>query len=143
MPIYLPAPTHNPSGPDGKGWNRIAIHGMCMDECALMPKTLAAFFDALDTRKARYGSFGTCVNNGNCGECNVLKKRRNWKWFGDEILVRVAENGTPWVMNRPDRGWEEYGVPTKWSDLLQIDSVEFNLWRDKFGSGVMMRRFKA
>ena len=61
MPIFLQAPKHDPKGADGKGWNRMAIHGdMCLDECALKPKTLAAFLDAQDTRKVRYGLFGAC-----------------------------------------------------------------------------------
>ena len=143
MPIFLPAPEHNPSGPDGNGWNRIAVHGMCLDECALKPNTVAAFFEAQDTRKARYGSFGPCTKHGNCSECDVFKQRRNWRWFGDEILVRVDGSGAPWVMNRPDNGWEEYGEPTKWKYLLQLDGVVFERWRDEFGTGVMMRRVKT
>ena len=143
MPIYMPAPEHNPSGPDGFGWNRIAVHGLCEDECALKPKTMAAFFDAQDTRKVRYGSFGPCTKRGSCKECGVFKRQQDWKWLCDEMLVRVDENGVPWVMNRPDKGWEEYGVPTTWGDLLQLDGVVFELLRDNFGIGVMMRRVEA
>ncbi len=73
----------------------------------------------------------------------MFKRQQEWKWLCDEMLVRVDENGVPWVMNRPDKGWEEYGVPTTWSDLLQLDGVAFELLRDNFGTGVMMRRVEA
>lgn len=104
---------------------------------------MAAFFDAQDTRMARYGSFGPCTKSGNCGECDVLKRNQDWKWFSDEMLVRMDENGRPWVMNRPDNGWEEYGELTKWEYLLQLDGVVFDRWNDEFGTGVMMRRIEA
>lgn len=143
MPIFLPAPEHNPRGPDGHGWNRIAVHGMCLDECALKPKTMASFFDALDTRKARYGCFGPCVNGGNCDSCELPSKQREWGWFGNEILVRVDDTGVPWVMNRPDKGWEEYGKRDSWIELLKLNGVEFVRYRDEFGVGVMVRRIEA
>lgn len=144
MPIFLEVPMHDPNGADGSGWNRIAIHGgMCLDECALKPKTLAAFFDAQDTRKARYGSFGHCQNHGNCSDCKVMTESREFKFFGEEIFIRVDDKGNPWIMNRKDLGWEEFGKLTTWESLLKIDGVTFSRFTDEFSSGVKMVRVEA
>lgn len=140
MPIYLPAPSHNPSGVDGKGWNRIAIHGMCNDECALKPKTLTAFLDSLDTRKVKYGMYGQCFNNGDCDTCRVYFEEREWKFFSDSILIRVDNNGTPWLMNKTEKGWEEFGIPTSWAEILKIKGANFKRHKDEFSDGVMMTR---
>lgn len=140
MPIYLKAPEHKPSGVDGLGWNRIAIHGMCNDECALRPKTLTAFFDALDTRKAAYGMYGPCFNNGNCGSCKIANSSNDWRFFTDEILVRADKNGTPWIMNKPDKGWEEFGKPATWEYILTINGANFSRHKDVYSDGVMMTK---
>lgn len=140
MPIYLPAPTHSPLGVDGNGWNRMAIHGMCNDECALRPKTMTAFLDALDTRRATYGMYDHCLNNGECGTCSLLNKETNWNFFADEMLIRVDEAGRPWLMNRPDNGWEEFGKPVEWQWLLTIKGPTFKRHKDKYSDGIMMTR---
>ena len=144
MSVYLPAPQHKPTGVDGCGWNRIAIHGgMCMDECALKPKTIASFFDALDTRKARYGTYGTCLANGDCDSCSTLTAENPWRWFGDSMFVRVANDNIPWIMNRQIGGWEVYGVPTTWDYLLTLNGVEFKRQRDEHSDGLMMIRVES
>lgn len=140
MPIYLPAPSHNPSGVDGNGWNRIAIHGMCLDECALKPKTLTAFLGSLDTRRATYGMYGPCFNNGACGTCQVCVEEHEWKFFSDSILIRVDNNGTPWLMNKTEKGWDSFGKLTDWEKLLTIKGASFKRYKDEFSDGVMMTR---
>ena len=141
MPIFLEAPKHNPNGIDGDGWNRMAIYGgMCLDECALKPKTLAAFFDAQDTRKARYGSYGHCHNRGNCSDCKTMTESKDFSFFGEEIFIRVDDKGAPWIMNRKDRGWEEFGKATTWAYLLKINCVIFSRFTDEHGRGVKMVR---
>lgn len=114
-----------------------------MDECALKPQNMGAFFDALDTRRVRYGSYSSCNRNGQCENCPVFTKAIEWKWFGSEILVRVDEKNTPWVMNRPDKGWEEKGIPTTWANLLALKNVEFSVYQDQFGRGVMLKRVEC
>ncbi len=142
MPIFLQAPAHDPKGCDGNGWNRIAIHGggMCMDECALKPKTLAAFLDAQDTRKVRYGQYGPCHSRGNCSNCKVMTESKKLSFFGEEIFIRADEKGSPWIMNRKDRGWEEFGKLTTWQSLLTIDGVIYSRFTDEFSSGVVATR---
>ena len=140
MPIYLPAPAHNPKGVDGLGWNRMAIHGMCNDQCALKPRQMSAFFDSLDTRKARYGMYGPCVNNGDCSTCDLLYKEVDWSFFTEKMLIRVDEVGRPWLMNRPDNGWEEFSRLTRWEDVLMIKGAIFKRHKDKHSDGVMMIR---
>lgn len=140
MSIFLPAPAYDPKGPDGRGWNRISIMGLCADECALRPTCESAFWEAQDTRRTRYGIYGPCTNSGNCKTCNRLHQEEQWPWFGSEILVRIDEKGAPWVMNRPDEGWGEYGRPTTWEYLSSLQSVTFERYRDKYGRGIMIRR---
>lgn len=143
MPIYLPAPAHNPQGQDGEGWNRVAIHATTLDECALKPKTLPAFVDALDTRKVKYGSYGVCVRAGECQGCSTGEKSSEWGWLGEQILVREDEQGRPWIMNRPDKGWDEFGKLTTWQALLTLQSVEFKMHKDQFGRGIMLSKVGA
>jgi hypothetical protein len=143
MPIYLQAPTHNPQGRDGEGWNRMAIHATTMDECALKPKTLPSFMDALDTRKVRYGSYGVCSRAGSCQDCPTAHQASHWRWFGEQILVREDEHGNPWIMNRPDKGWEEFSKPTTWEHLLTIQGAEFKLYSDQSGRGIMLSKTRA
>lgn len=140
MPVFLSSPTHNPAGPDGQGWNRISIIGIAGDQCAARPTTEATFWEAMDSRRARYGGFGACTNAGRCGDCAKLKQIKAWPWFGDEILIRVDEHGTPWAMNRPDDGWGESAKPTTWEKLSQLDKVEFTRYSDKHGRGVLARK---
>lgn len=140
MPIYLPAPSHNPSGVDGKGWNRIAIHGACNDECALQPKSITAFFDAIDTRRATYGMYGPCFKKGACSTCSLVSEEYEWRFFTDSIFIRVDSNGTPWLMNKHEQGWEEFGKPTTWAEILKIKGANFKRRKDEFSDGVMMTR---
>ena len=36
------------------------------------------------------------------------------------MFIRVDENDRPWLMNRPDRGWDEFGKLVEWEELLTI-----------------------
>jgi len=133
MPIFLQAPAHNPRGVDGNGHNRFAITVTTLDECALKPKSLAAFFDALDTRRARYGAYGPCTRHGRCSDCVTLTKRSNPYWFINPMFVRIDDVGRPWLMNRVDNGWDEFGKPITWEWLLAVESVSFKRTRDEYG----------
>jgi len=51
MPIFLPAPAHQPTGPDGQGWNRLTVAAPAPSaQCALRPRTYAALAESQDTR---------------------------------------------------------------------------------------------
>lgn len=144
MPIFLKAPSHNPNCHDGNGWNRIALHGgMCLDECALKPRTLSAFLEAQDTRRASYGQYGPCHNKGKCSECAFFNKTKGWRFYDNVIFIRSDNHNKPWIMNRLDNGWDERGILTSWADLLRIDGAEFSRFVDKFSSGVRAERMTA
>jgi hypothetical protein len=139
MPIYLPAPEHNPSGPDGQGWNRMAIHGMCGDECALRPKSLPAFLDSQDTRRARYGLYGSCTTGGNCAECSTFENTTPWPWMTDTVCIREVD-GRPHVMNRQEGGFSERSIQTSWESLLATKHASAKMFRDEHGAGVILTR---
>ena len=69
-----------------------------------------------------------------------MQRSKKLSWFGDEFYIRADDLGRPWIMNRQDNGWEEYGVVTSWADLLQLDGVEFFRFKDAFSYGVKMVR---
>ena len=46
-------------------------------------------------------------------------------------------------MNRPDKGWEEKGIPTTWANLLALKNVEFSVYQDQFGRGVMLKELNV
>ncbi|MDQ0762035.1 hypothetical protein [Streptomyces canus] len=73
MPIYLRAPEAPAGGPDGKGWNRLSLnaHGGLPNQCALRPRRWGALLESHDTRRARWGGFGHCINRGDCNDCPV------------------------------------------------------------------------
>lgn len=140
MPIFLDPPQHNPRGPDGKGWNRIAITCDPQPQCALRPRTEATFWESQDTVRAQYGNFLSCINGGRCNGCPKMELDNKFPWFGPKILIRIAKDGTAWAMNRPDDGWGEYGCPISWEDLSRIDGVTFERYRDAHGRGVMVTK---
>ena len=144
MSIYLQAPQHDPNGVDGDGWNRMSVNGitsMMGDECALIPTSIETFLEAWrGTMFARYGNYGPCRNKGRCKDCQVFKAEEEWVWFGDELCIRVGDDDVPWVMNRPDKGWSEYGEPTTWERLLRIPSVSAKRFSDDYGRGVILKK---
>ena len=44
-------------------------------------------------------------------------------------------------MNRPDRGWDEFGKLVEWEELLTIRGASYKRHKDKFSDGIMMIRF--
>ena len=117
------------------------MFGLQGPQCALQPVRQAAFWEGMDTRRARYGGYLACTGGGACDLCPRLQAHDEWPWFGDQILVRVMDaTDTPWVMHRPDRGWGEYAEPTTWSRLARLDGVEFSRFRDEHGPGILLKR---
>ena len=139
MPVYLKAPSYDPCGPDGQGWNRMAILGTCFDECALRPKTEMAFWlVAKDTTRAMYGHYGPCERNGQCGEC-PWNADGDWPFAAREVLVRVDNDGAPWLMNKKEKGWGEYGEPTTWERVYRLNG-EVTRYADEYGSGYLFTK---
>ena len=74
--LYFLEPSwqHNPKGPDGQGWNRLAIIPIePSPRCSMRPRTRQA---ALDTLRgmARFGiitAYDVCTGQGNCAGCSV------------------------------------------------------------------------
>jgi hypothetical protein len=93
----------------------------------------------MDTRKARYGNYGPCDGRGQCNSCQRLHKTEQWKWLSDEFFIRKDEDGQPWIMNRPDDGWGEYGIRVSWEFLSRIKAT-FVRSKDQHGPTIIMRR---
>jgi len=144
MPVYLPVPARNPRGPDGQGWNRLRVDAdLSSDECALRPTSYATLVESRDTRRARYGGFGPCARDGQCGGCPVLNaKPRTLQAFGDRVLVRVHDrDGDAHLMNRPEDGWASCGYRWSWADLSRLEGWDVgSQHHDEHGEGFWLTR---
>ena len=69
---------HNPRGPDGKGWNRIAIHGLePTTRCSMRPVSRQAGLDTL-RGMAQFGvasEYKDCTSALPCSACPLIAKR--------------------------------------------------------------------
>jgi len=112
---------HDPRGPDGKGWNRIAIFGLGpYDRCTLRPKTRQA---ALDTLRgmARYGSitsYEECSNGKSpCHTCPVANKARE-EW-NNNWHIREDLQQNVWLLGDIEKAFSGFGYAYKnWAALL-------------------------
>jgi len=121
MPIFLESPNHDPKGPDGGGWNRLRVDVYLSNQCAMQPKSYASLrYESQNTILARWGNFGHCFNDGRCKDCELMNPSE-LDVFGDKVLVRLDSDNQPWIMNRPDKGWGEYGVPYPWSFFARLE----------------------
>jgi len=121
MPIHLLPPNEDPRGPDGRGRNRLRVDTMTLSsQCALKPKSYPSLkYESTNTMLARWGWFGTCHKNGDCKNCEMLQPTE--LDFGQEkALVRIDEENNPWIMNKPERGWGEYGKKVTWEFLARL-----------------------
>lgn len=141
MPIYMQSEERSPSGPDGEGWNRFAISTLCVDECALKPLRLTAFFEAMNTQHSKYGMYGPCANKGECGDCHVYSREIEHKFMDECMYIRIS-NDVPWIMNRLNNGWEEYGKRTSFEYLLSLQDVDFSIAEDKHGKYIIAMKMK-
>jgi len=130
MPLFLQAPSYDPNGPDQQGRNRLRIEVLDMhDQCAAMPMTIRKLLrESYDTRHARWGGFGPCQNNGDCNAC-AAQEPIVLGYLPDRLPVRIDENGIPWIMNRLDNGWGEYGVMTTLKTLANAEDYFFESTR--------------
>lgn len=90
--------SHNPRGPDGQGWNRMAILPLTpSDRCMLRPRTRQA---ALDTARgmARLGlitAYEDCCGHS-CQQCKVATAPRE-EWKPEWLLVEDSRRGGVWL----------------------------------------------
>jgi len=102
-PIFLEPPAHNPSGPDGKGWNRLSLcaHlGSPAPRCALRPRTYPTLWEsARNTVHCRWewgSGYAHCTRQGRCADCPILAApARTHRSGADRLLVRIHERGEP------------------------------------------------
>ncbi|MGW4007920.1 hypothetical protein [Streptomyces sp. NPDC004763] len=161
MPIYLRAPEAPAGGPDGKGWNRLSLnaHFGLPAQCALRPRRWAALLESQDTRRARWGGFGPCINRGACGDCRLRaalnEHPTDVKVNAARVLVRIeplypAPTGMMpvgpdgwrlWVTTGPDdrdyRGQE----PWTWEDAARVRGWDLGRsYADEHGEGFWLER---
>lgn len=139
--LKLQPPPHNPRGPDGQGLNRLAVlQPDPQPQCALRPRSYEALVEAdRGSKFATYGHYGRCVADA-CASCPRSPAAAP-EPLGDEILVRLDEEGRPWIMNRPDRGWGERGFRTSFEALANMPSFRPDRrHRDSHGTGFWMVR---
>jgi hypothetical protein len=90
--------SHNPRGPDGQGWNRMAILPLTpSDRCMLRPRTRQA---ALDTARgmARFGSivsYEDCCGH-TCSQCKIANADRE-EWKPEWLLIEDDARGGVWL----------------------------------------------
>ncbi|GHE11455.1 hypothetical protein [Streptomyces alanosinicus] len=156
MPIYLPEP--EPTRPaDGKGYNRLSLNahmGVGGAQCALQPKSWATLFESRDTRRARWGGFGSCTRRGDCRTCPIMAASldssaeqvpfnagrvlvRVESTFPDDAMFTVEPISTLWMTDRPtDPDYQAHGHKWDWFQLHRLRGWEVGrLHRDEIGEG--------
>jgi len=129
VPIHLEAPRHQSGGPDGRGWNRLSLNahmGKPLAQCALRPTSYAQLLESQDTRRARWGNFGCCVNAGDCEACPIFQAApKHLDSLDDRVLVRIhPHDGHLYLMNRPEDGWASLGLRWTWAEIARLDGWE-------------------
>ncbi|SOE25701.1 hypothetical protein SAMN05442782_2446 [Streptomyces sp. OK228] len=146
MPIHLRAPSHDPNGPDGQGWNRLSLGSLAGDECALRPLDYGALLEVHGgTHRASYGGYGPCTAQGNCETCPVFQAGpRALTAPGHRVLVRVDPGGHPHLMARPDDGWSSASLPCMWQDLARLNGWAIgSRHRDQYGDGFWLTKVQG
>lgn len=102
--------SYNPKGPDGQGWNRLAIIPMLpIERCALRPKSRQA---ALDTLRgmAHYGvttAYLPCTGSDKCANCSRatrVKEAWNPEWH-----IREDADGRVWLLGNVEKAFAGFG----------------------------------
>ncbi|WP_211303233.1 hypothetical protein [Streptomyces milbemycinicus] len=161
MPIYLPAPEAPAGGPDGKGWNRLSLnaHMGLPNQCALRPRRWGALLESQDTRRARWGGFGPCVNSGDCNGCALLKAINEQPTIvavnAPRVLVRIEPiyaaddavfNAGPdgwrlWVTTGPDDRDYRNRRPWVWEEAARVHGWDLGRpYIDEHGEGFWLER---
>jgi len=70
-----------------------------------------------------------------------MTQKHHLACFGDRVLVRVDKDNDPWIMNRPDKGWAEYGYKVRWNYLAMLQGWEVGeRYRDEYSEGFWLVR---
>ena len=137
MPVFLKAPDRNSRGPDGHGWNRLRIDTLQgADQCAIIPNDYASLkYESCNTLLAKWGNCGKCFNNGSCTGCKMLTPT-HFDCCADRLLVRIDNQNRPWIMNRIEKGWGEFGIPKSWSFFARLEGWSIgDRYRDTHSQG--------
>ncbi|MGG2460621.1 hypothetical protein ACO0M4_12520 [Streptomyces sp. RGM 3693] len=162
MPIYLPEP--EPGRPsDGKGYNRLTLNahmGLGGPQCALQPKSYTTLLESFDTRRARWGGFGSCIRQQrDCTNCPVMAATLDSP--GEQVpfnpplvLIRIesvipddamfdAEPTTSlWMTDRPtDPDYRLHAQQWSWFRLQRLKGWELGRrHRDEISDAFWMHR---
>ncbi|WP_051852849.1 hypothetical protein [Streptomyces aureocirculatus] len=161
MPIYLHEPTSERPR-DGKGYNRLSLNahmGAGGAQCALRPTSYATLFESYDTRRARWGGFGSCPRAGACETCSLLNhplsaSPRPVPFNAAKVLVRIdtrypdssALSAAPttrlWMTDDPDDAcYRDHGQIWNWFSLRHLKGWELGrTYRDEIGNGFWLHR---
>lgn len=146
MPIYLPAPAHRPGGPDGQGWNRLAIGGLTGAECALKPLSGPKLYESWNTRLAHYGGFGPCGNKGQCTACPVLERLTSEPLElthhkpDERVLFVERPQGDLWAPLDPAKP-DSYGYFYELGELARLKAWQFDgFYHGEHGTGFWLKR---
>jgi hypothetical protein len=150
MPIHLKPPHHNPTGPDGTGWNRLRIdHPGPSDECALKPHTHAALIESFNTTRATYGAFGPCTNAGHCRECPTLAALRNkplrFDRPDDRIMIRIdpIRPNLLHAMSNPGDDFSHRSMFFTWQQMTRLDGWRVGrAFTDEISQGFWLIRYQ-
>ncbi|MFE4869434.1 hypothetical protein [Streptomyces sp. NPDC056682] len=161
MPIYLPEP--DPTRPaDGKGFNRLTLNAHIWAggaQCALRPASYPTLFESYDTRRARWGGFGPCIQNKpDCETCPVLTEldtsTEQITFNSPRVLVRIETSVNPdamfnaaqvttlWMTDQPeDPQYRSNGQEWTWRRILGLKGWELGRrHRDEIGDGFWLHR---
>jgi len=136
---------YDPRGPDGRGRNRLRIEASDVifpHRCLLRPSDLRSAWAAVERSSLVEPTlFGACDCRG-----DVCGRPAKHEPATPALTVRVADDDTPWLLNRRDRGWGECGRPSTWADVgcalaaAARDGAMCRYGRDRDGEYVVVAR---
>lgn len=98
-PFKLSFPdARQPSGPDGRGWNRLSINTLSpTDRCMLRPRSRQACLDLARgmARMAPITTYSPCEGSA-CAECKFNSKRE--PWVSSWVISEDSNRGGVWLM---------------------------------------------
>lgn len=128
--------SHNPKGPDGRGWNRMAIIGLSASaRCTLRPTTRQGALDTLRGMRF-YGNptaYDECISKSPCHSCGVANAKRD-PWNA-EWHLREDSQGRVWLLGNAELGFAGQGYCyNDWGRLMaKIEVPMLKRQNDKQG----------